>query len=65
MSLELFNRCLQAGVGQNREDGARMKGVAQIIEQHMDVLIDDFMPKFNGIPMRPGSSRVDRLKLLA
>jgi PAS domain S-box-containing protein len=57
MASDLFNRyCdLQAYVGWNEEDAARVKSVAEIVEQRMDVLIDDFYAE---IQRHPDVSRV-------
>jgi PAS domain S-box-containing protein len=52
MSSELFNRYkdLQTYVGWNEEDVARVKSVADVIEQHIDVLIDDFYAEIQRHP---------------
>jgi hypothetical protein len=57
MSSDLFNRYqdLQSYVGWNAEDVARVKGVAEVIEQRMDVLIDDF---YTEIQRHPDAAKV-------
>jgi PAS domain S-box-containing protein len=57
MSAELFERYkdLQAYVGWNDDDAARIKSVAGIIEQRMHLLIDDFYAE---IQRHPDASRV-------
>ena len=57
MSSDLFNRYqdLQSYVGWNAEDVARVKSVAEVIEQRVDVLIDDFYAE---IQRHPDAARV-------
>src|SRR3990170_2877764 len=56
MSWELFERYkdLQAYVGWGDEDATRIKSVADVIEAHMDVLVDDFYAE---IQRHPDTSR--------
>jgi two-component system, LuxR family, sensor kinase FixL len=57
MSSELLDRYrdLQAYVGWNDDDVARVKSVADVVEQRMDVLIDDFYAE---IKRHPDAARV-------
>jgi PAS domain S-box-containing protein len=70
MSLELLQlyRDLQAYVGWNDDDAVRIKSVADLLDAHMDTLIDDFYSEIQRHPdaahvITGGQAQIDRLKV--
>jgi PAS domain S-box-containing protein len=69
MSSELFKRYqdLQAYVGWSEEDAAQIASVAELVRQHMHLLIDDFYDEIRRHPnaaqvIKGGGAQIERLK---